>query len=286
MQVVHRDLAAADFTAEGLAGLDVLIVPHGDAEEAVTAVGDAGVQALKDWAMAGGHLITLRGSSAFAAAIGLTPAEPAAATSNIPGSLIRVELDRGSPLAQGVGRTAYAMYEYDLVWTSPRAEWVPIRYPGPGDPDWFISGFAQGAGQLRGTAAVIDSGYADGRVTAFAFDPNYRAFTDGTQKILRNAIFGPRPRDLLNVDPRVGAPRTIPTSVTDDLVLSVDDSAARQVHALLRSYGASADTVSTEGQVSFRVDLDGLSAEDHPFARDLARDVAALGSDVVAVRLP
>jgi hypothetical protein len=54
-----------------------------------------------------------------------------------------------------------------------------------GHPDFFVSGFAAGAEELGGTAAVIDEPVGDGRAVLFLFEPNFRAFTDGTQRLLR-----------------------------------------------------------------------------------------------------
>ena len=80
---------------------------------------------------------------------------------------------------------------------------MAVRFPDPASPRWFVSGFEDGAEELGGTAAVVDEPYADGRVVAFAGEPNFRAFTDGTQKILWNAIYGADPTG-----------RTVPLSAT------------------------------------------------------------------------
>ena len=117
-----------------------------------------------DWVDAGGTLVTLRDSSTLPESLGLTTATSAAPTSDIPGSLIRVELDRDSPLARDVARTVYAMYEYELVWTTPLGASMVGQYPGAGDDDWFISGFAQGAEQLHDTAPLVDEAFGDGPV--------------------------------------------------------------------------------------------------------------------------
>ncbi|MBA2639187.1 MAG: hypothetical protein H0U77_04160 [Nocardioidaceae bacterium] len=55
------------------------------------------------------------------------------------------------------------------------------------------SGFARGAGELGGTAAVVDESYGEGRVVLFASDPNFRGFTSGTQTMVWNAVFGAAP---------------------------------------------------------------------------------------------
>ena len=238
---------------------------------------------------AGGTLVTLRDSSLLASRLGLTTATAAEPTSDIPGSLIRVELDARSPLRDGVGRTAYAMYEYDLVWNAP-ADATPVRFPIAGDPDWFVSGFAQGEEELHGTAAVVDQAYGDGRVVLFGFDPNYRAFTDGTQEILRNALLGPQPDSPDPVAPRRAqelAPHSdAVAAVGDRLVLTVRPDAAEHVQALLAERRVDVDVVRSAGRVSFRVDLGGRTADEHPWAATVADEVAALGDAVVAVRVP
>jgi len=48
--------------------------------------------------------------------------------------------------------------------------------------------------RASGAFAALDGlGGLAGRVVLFASDPNFRAFTDGTQKILRNAVLGADP---------------------------------------------------------------------------------------------
>jgi hypothetical protein len=198
--------------------------------------------------------------------------------------LFRVEVAADSPLAAGVGDTAYAMYEYDFVWSTPSAATAPVSFPVEGDPDWFVSGFAEGEEQLHGKTAVVDEPVGEGRVVLFGFEPNFRAFTNGTATILRNAIVGPAPSAQAQT---LASPREDTTvAASDRLVLSVRPGAADDVQALLDARGAVADVVRSGGVVSYRVDLGGLSSDDHPWARDLADDVAALGRQVVAIRLP
>lgn len=287
LQLVYQELAAGDFSTGGLEGLDVLVIPNGDGGTAATALGPTGQQALVDWVDQGGTLVTLRDSSTLAESLGLTTATSTAPTSDIPGSLIRLEVDSGNPLSRDVGRTVYAMYEYDLVWTTPSRASMAAQYPGVGDDDWFISGFAQGADELHDTAAIVDEGYGDGRVVLFGFDPNYRAFTEGTQQILRNAVLGPTPTDLPPVLKASGrATGDVTQPVSDRMVITVEAGAAPDVRAMLESYGAKANVVSDDGQTSFRVDLKGRVADDHPWAQLLAEDVAELENAVVAIRLP
>jgi hypothetical protein len=48
----------------------------------------------------------------------------------------------------------------------------------------------------------VDEPFGAGRVTVFAAEPNFRAYTTGTQKLLRNAVLG---TDLAAPGPRAGA---------------------------------------------------------------------------------
>jgi hypothetical protein len=285
---LHRtDVTAAQIAAGALEDVDVLVVPSGSDMTANTALGAAGRAALTAWVRDGGRLVMLRDSARLATRLGLTSATFTAATSDIPGSLLRVEVDPASPLAADVGDTAWAMYEYDFVWTAPPAS-SPVRFPAAGDPDWFVSGFATGEEQLYGKSAVVDEKVGDGRVVLFGFDPNYRAFTGGTQQMLLNAITGPTAGSTPTA--RVAAPESAAAAASAGaagrLVLSVRPGAEARVQALLDERGAAAEVVRSPGVVSFRVDLGGRSADEHPWAADLAADVAALGRQVVAVRLP
>lgn len=280
----YSDVSAGQIAAGALADVDVLVVPTGSDTTASSALGASGRAALTQWVRDGGRLVMLRDSSRLASRLGLTSATYTSPTSDIPGSLLRVEVDPTSPLADGVGDTAWAMYEYDFVWTAPESA-SPVRYPAAGDPDWFVSGFATGEEQLLGTSAVMDDRVGDGRVVLFGFDPNYRAFTGGTQQILLNAITGPDPSAAARA-PLIAPTATAVSTASDRLVISVRPGAASRVQALLDDRGASADVVRSPGVVSFRIDLGGKTADEHPWAQDLAADAAALGRQVVAIRLP
>ncbi|GAA4412944.1 hypothetical protein GCM10023168_35360 [Fodinibacter luteus] len=280
----YSDISAAQIAAGALADVDVLVVPTGSDTTASNALGAPGRAALTQWVRDGGRLVMLRDSSRLATRLGLTSATYTSPTSDIPGSLLRVEVDPDSPLAKGVGDTAWAMYEYDFVWTAPESS-SPVRYPAAGDPDWFVSGFATGEEQLFGTSAVVDERAGDGRVVLFGFDPNYRAFTGGTQQILLNAITGADPSATAQA-PLAAPTATAVSAASDRMVISVRPGAAARVQALLDARGASADVVRSPGVVSFRVDLGGKTADEHPWAQDLAADAVALGRQVVAIRLP
>ncbi|MEU5846612.1 M14 family zinc carboxypeptidase [Saccharopolyspora shandongensis] len=277
------DLTAEQIASGVLADYDVLVVPNGPEAEAADSLGEQGRAALTEWVRGGGTLITLRDSSRLAARLGLTSAAFAEPTSDIPGALIRMELDPASPLAAGVGPTAWAMYEYDTVWSAPEQS-SAARFPAAGDPDWYVSGFAEGAEQLHGRSAVVDENVGDGRVVLFGFDPNYRAFTNGTAKLLFNAITGPK---TANAPRAAAAPVAVPAAPgSDRMVISVRPDAADEVQRLIAERGGTADVVRGPNVVRFRIDLGGMNADEHPWARRLADEAAALGRAVVAISLP
>ena len=140
--------------------------------------------------MAGATYIAWRGGVDLAARLGLTTARIAEPHSDVAGTLIRVAVDPASPLAAGVGEFNWVFYDYDIVMTASSPAHVAARFPAYGGPDFFVSGFARGESELGGTAAVIDEPVGTGRIVSFSTDPNYRAWTVGMQKMLRNAVLG------------------------------------------------------------------------------------------------
>jgi hypothetical protein len=123
----------------------------------------------------------------------------------------------------------------------------------------------------------------------FAGDPNFRAFTDGTQKVLYNAVFGDDPAGVTTAAAPVRASSDLAGSsgdVGDDLVVSVRPSAADDVTALLGRYGATASVTRAPGKVTYHVDLGDRTADQHPWAFDAVAELTGLGGQVVSVRVP
>jgi len=192
----------------------------------------------------------------------------------------------GGPLTDGVGSTVWNFVEYDPVLRATDPATVAVSYQ---QPTFALSGFAVGESELLGTAAVTDEQFSAGRVVLFASDPNFRAFTDGTQKILRNAVLGADPATAAT---STAAARTAAAAsaqqVADlggDLLVTVRPAVADRAAALLSSYGLTATRSTVAAGTRLRVA--GFGSTDHnPVSRDLVRDLHGLGSGVVAVRLP
>jgi hypothetical protein len=293
----YTDVTGAQIAAGALADYDVVLIPNGSVSGGLNSLGAAGQAALTDWVNAGGHLVAWREGAALAAELGITTATLADPTSDVPGSLFRVNLDADTPLRRGVGRHAFAFYEYDYVMNASSPDHVAVSYPPADSDDWFISGFAANAEELGGTAAVVDEPVGSGRSTVMSIEPNFRAFTTGFQKILRNTILGggldaaraaragSGVRTAREARARRAAGRL--RSHTYTLHLSVEPGSRRAAVAVLRRMGARFWTVRADGRVAFGIANPGeLTADQHPFATRLPRALERAGVDTIAFRAP
>ncbi|WP_433230960.1 M14 family zinc carboxypeptidase [Actinomadura formosensis] len=280
-------LTPADVAAGGLDGIEVLVTPDGPASSAYTALGDAGRAALQRWTRDGGRYIGWQGGTQLAARLGLTTAVLAEPTSDIPGTMFRVKVDRSSPLARGVGATAWNFTSYDLVMRASTG--VVVSYPQADSPDWFVSGFERGSSELGGTAAVVDQPVGAGRSVLFAAEPNFRAFSDGTAKLLYNAILGPDPAKApapQGTAKAVRAAAELP-SRESPIRVSVKAADAAKAASVLRSAGARWAETRSGGVVHYVIDNPrGLPVDHHPFAGRLPSLIRAAGIEPVAVTLP
>lgn len=280
-------LTPADVAAGRLGGVEVLVTPDGPAGPASTALGDAGRAALQRWTRDGGRYIGWQGGTELAARLGLTTATLAEPTSDIPGTLFRVKVDGSSPLSKGVGATAWNFTSYDLVMKASSG--VAVSYPAADSPDWFVSGFERGAAELGGTAAVVDQAVDKGRSVLFAADPNFRAFSDGTAKLLYNAILGPDPARAPQATATAKAAEQAAglPSYESPIRVSVKAADAAKAAAVLRAAGATWAESRSGGVVHYVVDNPrGLPTDHHPFAGRLPSLIRKAGIDPVAVVLP
>lgn len=105
----------------------------------------------------------------------------------IPGSILRLELEEGSDLTQGMRDEVAAWYwrssmAYEVADDRVR---VAARY-GSGDP--LLSGWVLGGQYVAGQPAILEADVGEGSVVLFGFQPNYRAQTMATWPLLFNAI--------------------------------------------------------------------------------------------------
>lgn len=286
-------LSPSQVSPSVLANLDALLVPEIDATTAKSLLGAAGKKALVDWTNAGGHYVGWEGGAQLAAGLGLSTAVLRDPTGTAPGTLFRVRAPN-SPLTAGVGATDWVMYNGDPVMTAANPASVVASYPPVNSPDWFVSGYQEGAEELGGTAAEISEPVGTGRVTVFAIDPNFRAFSDGSAKLLFNAITAARG----TVTPGVRAPQRLAAeqraaqaagqlSRAPDAVLAIrvrpaDAAATGQV---LGRHGVAYRTVAGTGSVLLVVDGGRAAAADpEPWVRALPAELRAAGVRPLAIQ--
>lgn len=288
---------AAKVGAGGLAGYDVLLVPDLDAEDLAEELGQAGREALVDWVNGGGRYVGWADGTELAARIGVSTVELRDATSRAPGTLFRVRLDEDSPLARGLGQTTMLLYRANPLMrtTNPDAS-VVAAFPPADSADWFMSGYAEGAEELGGTAAVVDEPVGAGRAIVFSFEPNFRAYTDGTAALLRNAVLARDVRAL--AAPQAGSParaeleraaRSAAASlapVRDTVRISVPRGDAGALESVLRGYRLDWTVLPTEGGVTYVVPTGGQDDERLAWTRQLPRDLKAAGVRPLTVIVP
>jgi hypothetical protein len=284
-------VTTSNIRAGALADHDVLVMPDGYPNYAINGLGAKGKKALVSWTNGGGHVIAWEGSAEVVTRSGVSTAVLQTSHTNMPGSLVRAALDETSPLADGVGALAWAMFEDGFVM-GPGGGEAPVTFPEAATEDFFVSGLDVGAEQLGGTAVVVDEAVGQGRATVFTFDPVFRGWTDGTQRILWNAIMGE------DAFPGAAARAGSPARVEEERVARAAALRLPQVAAPFRLTVAHGDARATKRVLSelearwVRVRVPGgvlflianpreLSAEEHPWITRLPEALAARG---VAVR--
>jgi hypothetical protein len=154
-------------------------------------IGDAGVEALRDFVTEGGRLVAIEESTEFVSEVfDLDVSDATDGLPNtefyIPGSILRLELDPDSELAAGLDEETVAWYwRSSMAFDVGPGMRVAARY-GEGDP--LLSGWVLGGQHVAGKAAVVEADVGDGSVVLFGFQPNYRAQTTATWPILFNAL--------------------------------------------------------------------------------------------------
>lgn len=158
-------------------------------------IGEEGVAALREFARAGGTLITLGSASLIAieefplplrnSLKGLKPEQ-----FFCPGSILKIFVDNTHPAAAGMREQASAVFYNDVAFDiapglGDAAVKVIARYPSSG---MLESGWIGGEEYLQDRIAAAEVTMGKGRVVLLGFSPQNRAQPHGTFKLLFNAI--------------------------------------------------------------------------------------------------
>jgi hypothetical protein len=212
----YTSLMDAEIKAGDLrASYDTIILPHDDAgsitgerrsggyggrgvdppEQYQSGIGDEGVEALKAFVQAGGTLVTI--GEAATLAIDAFDLNVRNVVENVPstdffcpGSTLRMKVDTSHPIAWGMPEEALGLF-----WQSPAFEITPSasnhRYSRPVtfvDRDLMQSGWLVGEKYIANKAAVVTAEVGEGQVVLLGIRAQHRAQTDGTFKLLFNAL--------------------------------------------------------------------------------------------------
>jgi len=172
----------------GRGGRGAAALPEGDANR---------VKAIDEFVRAGGTLVCLNRSTAFAIDQLKLPVRNVLQGVGrqdffVGGSLLNVEVEAGKAVTAGLPKTTAVFFN-----SSPAFETladfkgtVLAKYADAGSP--LASGYLLGEKFLQGKAAALEVELGEGRVILFGFRPQWRGQTFGTFKVIFNAITGAR----------------------------------------------------------------------------------------------
>jgi hypothetical protein len=290
-----HDVTVDDILA-GLPSTDVLVIPDGFTNYGLQALGAKGKKALAAWVNGGGRLVAWQGGALLASKAGISTAQFSTSNTNAPGTLIRVSMAGSSPLATGIGGRDWVMYQDDRIM-KPGLGTAVSTYPAAGTADYATSGLALGVGVLAGSAAVADEAVGSGRVISFASDPNFRAWTQGTQRLLWNALVTPSPAGLHGLAAGSRDRAAAEKAAQDAAAATIDFGLAMRVRVKAADAAATAKVLNRHGAEVARFDVGGdvlflvanrkdLSAEEDPLFNLIVRDLDKAGIDPITVNVP
>ena len=153
----------------------------------------ARVKALDDFVRAGGTLVALNRSTAFAieqlrlpvrnTLQGLTRSEFFAG-----GSLLAVEVDTTQPVMAGFAPTGHVFFNSSPAFETTEGFKGTVLAKYGAEGAILASGYLLGESHLRGKAAALEVQHGNGKVVLIGFRPQWRGQTFGTFKVLFNAV--------------------------------------------------------------------------------------------------
>ena len=171
-------------------------------------------------------------------------------------------------------------------------------FPAATDPAYATSGLTIGVDTLAGSTVVADEAVGGGRVVAFSVDPNFRAWTQGTQRMLWNAIAGEDPAGF-GAAPTAGSHvRAAAEKAAQDAAAALPDvGSAIRIRVARADAAAAAKVLKRHGAQVTRIDLGAdtlflvanrqdLSYDEHPFFGLVVRDLERAGIAIGAASLP
>jgi hypothetical protein len=158
-------------------------------------IGEAGAEALREFVITGGTLITLGNASLFPieqfnipvanALAGLRPEQFFCS-----GTLLKTEIqERNHPVVAGLPSDPTVMFERNVAFDTKANFHGKILASYPKDRSPLRSGYLLGPEHLQGKAAAVDVDYGSGHIILIGFRTQWRGQSHGTYKFLFNAVF-------------------------------------------------------------------------------------------------
>ncbi len=150
---------------------------------------------------------------------------------------------------------------------------------------------------LAGTSVLADEAVGNGRVISFSIDPNFRGWTQGTHRLLWNAIVGPDPSAAAGLFAGSQARAAAEKAALDAAAKLPELGSAIRVRVALKDAKATAQILQRRSSEVVRIDLGtetlflvgnkkDLSNEEHPWFSLAIREMEQAGIDIRAASLP
>jgi len=153
-------------------------------------LGDKGTDALHDFAVAGGTIVTLnRASTVYATKDSTDVKNVLEGITNrefyIPGSILEAKIDTNHPLGFGAPSTVPIFFEQSPAF-GVHGQARSIANYASENP--LLSGWILGGKHLAGNSALAEEPIGKGRIILFGFRPQYRAQSEVTYRLFFNAL--------------------------------------------------------------------------------------------------
>lgn len=182
---------------------NTLLMAHGRYSDISTSA----ITKLKDWIRAGGTVISIKGANNWLKQQDILNVDFVDSYSDkgtrkdynklsnyrgaqaTGGSIFQADLDITNPI--GYGYTDRKVFTFVNTNTFIKQPDNPYAKPLVFGNNPLVSGYIseENYERLKNTAGIITSGYGRGKVIGFSFNPNFRAFWYGTNKLFVNSIF-------------------------------------------------------------------------------------------------
>jgi hypothetical protein len=265
----------------------VLLMPDGGSANG--GLNAQGLANLKSWVEKGGTYVGLRNEGTrVARTAGLTSTTEKTPPTDykVIGSHFRVDADRTSPVALGRPREDFQFNNSDPILTPTRTGTNVLTYPA--DNTFWSNGYTVKGDTLKGTAALVDEPTGAGSAVLFAFDPLFRAYNENGIHLMANALLAGAPvkkaaakqrpatagagADALRAAAAKAPVRADLGGEWRPITIQVAQADLARAEAVIDRYTTTAKTAVADGSAYITIpNPEGLSADDHPFLRDMVR---------------